>query len=401
MPTFVIIALLAIAFFHSVYVLCYWLKTEFRFLPEGLAEFNPATGVVLCLRGLSGQLDGCLQGLANQSRDFQLYCVFDSETDPAVSFVNSHLKRFATPPVLLFADEISDRRSLKCNSLLYALEEVDPALEVLAFIDSDVSPDPNWLGDLVAPLADDRFALTTGNRWFSNEPASIGNTVRQCWNAAAVVQMLIYRIAWGGSWAAKTDTIHKSGFAQHLEKAFCEDTALNEIFGKRQIFRVNSLVALNDDFTSLSDTMAFITRQLLTVRLYHRAWPLVLGHGVAVFLVNLLALEVLVGCIATGGWAAAGQVVAAICCLQVANMFSLYFVARRNESFLGARSVNLKPILARPVSFLTGALLSQLVHPYCAIRAMFLSRARWAGIDYDINGKAVKMVEYRPSRNVT
>lgn len=401
MPTIVIIALLAVAFFHAVYVACYWLKTRSCFAPENDAEFVPTVGVVLCLRGIGEQLEGCLQGLANQSKGFQLYCVFDSQTDPAVSIVEANAKRFAVAPVLLFADEISDDRSLKCNSLLFALKEVDQTLEVLAFIDSDVSPDPNWLVDLIAPLAEEDISLTTGNRWFANAPASIGNSVRQCWNAAAVVQMMIYRIAWGGSWAAKTDTIRQSGFAQHLEKAFCEDTALNEIFGKHQIYRVNSLIALNNDLSPLGETVGFVTRQLLTVRLYHRAWPLVLGHGVAVFLVNLLAVVLLGFLVGVGDWVAAGKVVAAICCLQIANIFSLYFVARRNEALLAARGVRLKSVLKHPVSFLAGSLLSQLVHPYCALRAMLLSRTQWAGIDYEITGKAVKMVNYQPSQTVT
>lgn len=401
MSTLLIVILLAIAFFHCLYVVYYWQKTDSEFDFQNGESFNPTVGVVLCLRGANGQLVDCLQGLAKQSRGFQLYCVFDNELDPAVAVVESNSEHFLVRPILLFADEISGNRSLKCNSLLHALKKVDESLEVLAFIDADVQPDVNWLKDLITPLADERIAVSTGNRWFSNEPATLGNSVRQCWNAAAVVQMMIYRIAWGGSWAAKMDTIRESYLTEHLKSAFCEDTALNNIVGKRQVFRVNSLVALNNESASLADTVEFITRQLLTVRMYHRAWPLVLGHGVLVLLVNVFAILALLYFSAIGDWAAGRQIFAAMCYLQIVNVFSLYFVARRNEVFLSNRGISAKSITHRPLSFLGGVLVSQFVHPYCALKAMFLSRTRWAGVDYNINGNSIELVNYHPSRIVT
>ena len=397
MSILVNIAILSIATIHCLYVVYYWLKTE-RDIVSNDEGFDPSTGVILCLRGAEPQVEGCLTGLSSQTRDFQLYCVFDNEMDPAVSIVKSHAENFQNQPILLFADDISDQRSLKCNSLLHALEEVDQTLEVLAFIDADVCPDPNWLADLVGPLVNKSIAITTGNRWYANDQADLGNSVRQCWNAAAVVQMMIYQIAWGGSWAGTTDAIRQSGLAEHLKTAFCEDTALNRIFDKRQVYRVNSLVTLNDESAPLQETMGFITRQLLTVRMYHRAWPLVLGHGVLVFLVNAIALAAFLLCIVFGETSAARQIFAAVCYLQVVNLFSLYFVARKNETILENRGIRVGSILQRPFGFFLGALVAQFVHPYCAIKAAFLSRTRWAGVDYDVTGNTIKLLNYHPSR---
>ena len=400
MSTLAILGLIGLALFHSAFVILYWLKTEpAEEHPENEnpeTEFRPRTGVVLCLRGADPQLDDCLQGLAKQSNEFQLYCVFDNATDPAVAVVKHHEEEFSYKPILLFVENISDYRSLKCNSLLHALDHVDQSLEVLAFIDGDVKPDQHWLRELTTPLAEKEIAVTTGNRWFATPRPTFGSALRQSWNAAAIVQMLIYKIAWGGSWASKFDTIRDSKFAAHLKYAFCEDTAMNSIFDTGEIHRVPSLVTLSDCQTTMKSAIEFITRQLLTLRLYHRLWPLVLGHAVLVLSFNVLAVMAIIYNACCGNSEAVRQLIVAIFYVQIVNVFSLYYVSVRNEQLLKNRGIEYTAVLKHKFKFLWSAFVSQWIHPYCAIKAAFQKRTHWRGIEYEVSPLETKLIEYRP-----
>ena len=396
MSSLAILGLIGIAIFHSGFVISYWLKTEPDTDDPSVQQFQPRTGVVLCLRGTDPQLDDCLQGLANQSNEFQLYCVFDSSTDPARSVVENHASEFAKQPVMLVVENVSNTRSLKCNSLLYALDQVDPSLEVLAFIDGDVKPDVHWLRDLIAPLASKDVAVTTGNRWFAAARPKIGTALRQTWNAAAIVQMMIYKIAWGGSWAARFETIRNSKFTDHLEHAFCEDTAMNRIFQTGEIHRVPSLVTLSDGQSTFESASNFITRQLLTLRLYHRVWPLVLGHAIFVIGANLFALAALAYSFFNGDSSAVRQLITAIFYVQVVNVFSLYYISARNEQLLKKRDVAFTSVKKHRFAFFTAAFVSQRIHPYCAVKAALQQQTNWRGIAYEVNSLETKLVEYRP-----
>ncbi len=54
--------------------------------------------------------------------------------------------------------------------------------------------------------------------------SSWGALVRYLWNAAAIVQMYWYEIAWGGTLAVKRKAIEKAGLLERWRHAFCEDT---------------------------------------------------------------------------------------------------------------------------------------------------------------------------------
>ena len=74
---------------------------------------------------------------------------------------------------------------------------------MVALLDADTIPHRTWLRELVAPLADPRVGAATGNRWYMPAEAGWAGLVRYLWNAAAVVQMYCYGIAWGGTLALK------------------------------------------------------------------------------------------------------------------------------------------------------------------------------------------------------
>ncbi len=159
--------------------------------PVGDVTWTPRTAVVLCVRGYDPLLDECLRRLLNQHYpDYVVHVVVDSEHDPAWASLKTWQQQYG--PERLRMSVLRVRRktcSLKCSSLVQAVDELDASFEVVVLIDADVTPLQNWLGALVAPLADPSVGLSTGNRWFEPSGQRWGTKVRTVWNAGAVIQM--------------------------------------------------------------------------------------------------------------------------------------------------------------------------------------------------------------------
>ena len=268
-----------LSLFQALYVWQYGRRAR-----RSVADWGAWTGsvhVVLCLRGADPSLPDCLADLAAQRRsDFQLHCVFDRPDDPARVLVAQAAGQFARPPREHIAIPKSEFGSLKCHSLLTAFRSIAlecesaeaPSPSAVMLIDADTRIDPNGLEDLLGSLADPRVGVTTGSRWFTPPTGSVGCWLRQIWNAAAVVQMELYRIPWGGCLAFRTDLLRSSDWMSRLETAFCEDTLLDRVLPSTglQMVRVPQLVLNNFESSTISAAGEFIVRQLLTTRLYPR-----------------------------------------------------------------------------------------------------------------------------------
>ena len=110
--------------------------------------------------------------------------------------------------------------------------------EIIALVDADALVAPDWLNRLVTPLQSINapesktaasIGATTGNRWFEPTANNLGSRFRAAWNAAALPQMQIYRVAWGGSLALKLTTIEQCDLLDRWSQAFCEDAMLADV----------------------------------------------------------------------------------------------------------------------------------------------------------------------------
>ena len=406
------IAIVAFAIAQSWLVHRYcWCLNQSRQMSEGSegseresddeAPFLPAAAVVVCLRGDDPSLYECLLGLAQQEYpEFQLYGVVDNENDPAIETFESARTAFDCQPILVTIPEIAKHRSLKCSALLAAFEVIkqnqfDP--EVVALLDSDVNCDPYWLADLVAPFQNSEVGATTGNRWFEPESNEIGTWMRQIWNAAAVVQMYHYNIAWGGSLAFRATLIDQEKFLAPLRIGFCEDTRMNRVLAKfdLELVRVPGLIMSSTESTTPGKCFSFIARQLLTTKLYHRAWPLVAFHGLLIPFFIFAAI-VIPFC------ASDSQVTLfhllplfALVLLQALNLFLLERIARANHLCLSERDQPIGKSVSL-VHYLLAVILIQFVHAFAVLAAIFKRVYSWRQIDYHIKGNDVSMLQYQP-----
>ena len=360
----------------------------------------PKVAIALCLRGADPFLSDCLQALLNLNYpEYELRIVVDSESDPAWNIATQTLHNQTNVPVNISALRIRrETCSLKCSALIQAVTELEPDCEIIALVDADTIPHPNWLRELVSPLKNPKIGLTTGNRWYV-PGKQWGTLCRYLWNVAAVGQMYLYRIPWGGSLAIRTELVHQAQLIERWEQAFCEDTMLRRVLQEQglQIKSVASLMMVNREECTLPSFRRWVSRQLLNAKLYHPGWNAVFIYGTITWLIP--AFAVLFTIIALfSQWRSAvflgGSLLAYFTLLLV--LISVWERAVRRKLMLRQESLPnssaitfLKLILAIP--------LTQLVCAIALWQAMLTQQVEWRGITYQIKGPwDIKLLKYFP-----
>jgi cellulose synthase/poly-beta-1,6-N-acetylglucosamine synthase-like glycosyltransferase len=366
----------------------------------------PEVAVVLPLRGADPSLETCLKGLLAQDYPaYRVHIVIDSAEDPAQALV-AGLLAAAGPRAAIV--QVETRRSLgpDCSAKLSAQRQVLTALDgkvaVIAFLDADCTPSPDWLRELVAPFSDPRVGATTGFRWAAPRDAGWGTLVRYVFYGVAFPQHFLYRIPWGGSLAIRRSAIESTGLVEHWTHCLCEDTSAYgrlRSAGLRLAF-VPRATQVSSEAADLDGVHTFILRQLLCVRLHHVLWPLMLAINVATiasFLVCcLLALLGIAGTmlailgVATQLWKLTA----------FATIPALYFAGLLIALMVGDRLVRravAAPPPPRGLRIIAAAAIAAGSSTYAMVAAPLLRSIGWRGITYDIVGRdRIRMRSYAP-----
>ncbi len=355
----------------------------------------PKASIILCLRGSDPFLDRCISGLRDLDYpDFEVILVVDSERDPANEIINRHLQGEWRNVTRVYLEDRLTTCSLKCSSLIRGLSVASPASEFFAFIDADTVPHPGWLRELASSLQASDIGAVTGNRWYMPQSESFGSSVRYVWNAAAVVQMYWYSIAWGGTVAIKRTAIEQAGLREKWGRSLCEDTMLRSELAKvgLKVKFVPSLMMINREDCTINGYYAWVKRQLLTARLYHPLWIAVLGHGISSALLLLFALGLLA--FEAGAWiSGAGNGSNLLWLCGGLFLFQLYLAAllpvmeRAVSGIVVGRGESDQWPGKRSYRKLFGyVFMTQWIYTVALIASTRIRRVEWRGIYYQVHG---------------
>ncbi len=381
-----------------------WFFTKICCYPRQLLpdENLPRGKVILCLRGADPFLPECLDGISRQDYDnFQLAIVIDHHDDSSYPAVQQWLDRnpaWSNNVSVEFLSEILPNCTLKCSSILQVVNNLEPEFDFVAIIDADVGAHPQWLRQLATGLFRKKsIGAVSGNRWFVPQKTNTGSIVRATWIACSIVQMVCYRIAWGGSLAIKSETIREANLAEHWSKGFCEDTMLYsklKQIGQTVEFQPRVLM-VNRESCSLKDFANWMSRQLLCSKLHHPAWPLVFAYGM-LFPITLVCQL---------GWLGFEDISQPYTLLLlwvfaislVLLMINLPLISLATRIAIGDRLPRLGTIEILIRQFKTAATLPILgiVYVRGLFKTMFLRTVSWRGIEYTIEKSNVTLNEYR------
>lgn len=398
LAVFLIVVVLVLTLMQTLLVIKYrWFHRDAPNAIEdaGAKENLPKAAIILCLRGQNESTPDCIAELIGQDySDYELHIAFDSPDDPAAKQVEEFFENHRYQPKLHFFTPLPEC-SYKCSGIVHILEQLDSEIEIVAFCDGDAVVDVNWLSDLVLPMTrDQQIGATTGNRWYVPFDNSIGGLVRKHWNAAAVVQMQAYDIAWGGSMAVRKSTIDKCELGKIWSATFCEDTVLTKAIEKHglRLHRVPNLVIENMETSTLQECYDWIARQLLTVRLHHPGWPLVLGHGVATGIATIVVPILAILLLMTGYLNEGRSLLLAWFIYQVLNFVLLLVIDRCNRSAISQRA-SADPVTNPPSSRsgLFALIAVQILHPLAVLKAYSMKVVTWSGISYAVDGNKIRV----------
>ncbi len=358
----------------------------------------PHVGVILALRGADPFLENSLRGLMSlEYPSHEVRIIVDSPFDPAILVVEKVRNELqATNVQVEFLNVCQETSSLKNSALIQGINGCSPLCEAFAWLDSDTVPYPNWLRDLVAPLQDNNIGASCGIRWYAPPSPTMANYVRHIWNSAAVLQMVAFKIGWGGAFAIRKAVYQQVGLERKWCLALVEDTlASNEVLlDGKQIKFVPECTMPNPESATLSWCLSFVTRQLQGLRYYHSAWKTVLLYGL--FSGGLLLVNaVLFTCaLSSGDLLTAGIAGGSLVAFGVIAGWLMQRSERCVNSFIGERAVGGYSL---PWMLILAAPITQVIHFVALTRAFALSDVTWRGIRYQIrSGLDVKRTNYAP-----
>lgn len=350
--------------------------------------------VVLCLRGCDPTLEDVLASLARQShRRWRLCIVVDSVSDPAWEVAHAAIQRLTATSSPSWSgvtveplNERPARGSLKCASLRQALSALAMDTQAVALIDADSVVHADWLVTMVDECMQPGVGAVSGNRWYDPARDSPAGVVRAIWNAGAIVQMTVFGIPWGGSLAVRREAMNDCKWVEAIEASLCEDTVLAAplaLSGWAYRF-VPALIAVDrDDDIALGPLGRWIARQLLTVRLHHRAWPLVAVHGLST---SIVLVATLVGTVVSGLAGArptAATWLGFLAIYEAANLGLLLVIAAAVRAALAQTGKHVRPLdPARTAWWAALIPATQAVYASAISAATWARIVEWRGITY-------------------
>lgn len=362
----------------------------------------PKAAVILPLRGADPFLADCVRALLNQNYpQYNLQIIVDSWEDPAWNIVSNAIQQLGAMHVIVSPLTLRHKTgSLKGSALVQAICALDDSYEVVAFVDADVVPHPNWLRELVAPLADEQVGASTGYRWYMPRTSQWGSLVRYIWNSAAVIFTCFRQYPWGGSMAMKLSVLRRSRLLKTWTQAVSVDApirkALQEI-GLKVKF-VPTVMMSNLEECNFVRCLGFMKRQLLVMRLYSSTWLQVAVQVFTTALAFVMAIGLLLIALVSGDFGCATWVAGAIAGYILAMVLLLTFLeqgVRRVIQVRGEPTTSFSPLMMAKI--LMAIPLTQLVFAVATLLAMLARSVEWRGITYQIEGPGkILLTEYRP-----
>jgi len=385
---------LAVAFFVR-------LLRSYRGAPTN-DQAKPKATVILSLRGPDPDLDVALEGLLQQDYpNYSVHIIVDSDTDPVWQDINRVREKMDTSRVQVSVmQQALSTCSLKCSSLIEAVEALDPDCEVVAFIDGDTSPHRTWLASLVDALEDERVGVAYGNRWFMPQSANWGSLVRYFWNVGAIVQVWLNQLVWAGSMAMRKETIEKAEVLAAWSCAFTDDAAVHRQMRKfgYKIRFVPGVLMANREAISLSQFTYWVQRQLISAKSSGPSWRLVAIHAL-----NLVGTQVAAGAVLLWALAVGNETAVMLSTVAIVAYWSTSLLCVLALESSVRRNIRMNQVETEWITsgvrwrFLPALVLTHFAYAYAICRAVFRTEVSWRGIDYRLVGRGeIKMLGYQP-----
>ena len=243
-------------------------------------ELSSRVAVIVPCKGAEFELADHLTRLLNQDYpDYEVHFVVESSDDPACGVIQSLMSTEPAVPVRLIVAGQATDCGQKIHNLLVATGKLDASIETLVFVDSDASPESDWLRHLVSRLVLVNVNAVTSYRWFVPQRATLANLLLFSINSAAMALVCTRRqaVLWGGTWAVRRDVFEQTGISVQWQRRLSDDLVASQRLDKMRLnvdFEPRCVVTSPIDYRGL-DMLEFLRRQCYVGRWYRtRYWVL-------------------------------------------------------------------------------------------------------------------------------
>lgn len=337
-------------------------------------------------KGLDLDLEQNLQHLLVQDySNYEVLFIVESECDPAFPIIQ-RVAACAPVPVQIIVAGQAALAGQKNHNLSVATEHVSPDVKILAFVDSDTRPAPEWLGRMVSRLYRPAPAAVTGYRWYVPEKASLTNCLLYSINSsvAALLGAGSQQIVWGGSWAVRRDDFDAIGIRGAWSNTLTDDLVATKSLHSAKLsidFEPACMAASPMDY-SLRGMLSFLRRQHMIGRLYA---PQLWYQSLAMLLVSAVAVVGAVTVVCGEFWIGSQALWPAVMFLAAWYSIQVYRgLVRRDMAREYIREWT--PAMSRSAWFdVFCSPLGFLLNTCVMLSACWGNRIVWRGITYDMD----------------
>lgn len=229
-------------------------------------------------KGLDLELESNLRHLLHQDyENYEVIFIVESGDDPALPVIEQLIRQASRVPVRVIISGRATATGQKIHNLMVATSQLNPEVGILAFVDSDVCPAPEWLGNLVSRLYRNDSGAMTGYRWFVPTRSTLSNCLLYSVNASIAALMGSGRqhVVWGGSWAIRRADFDAIGIRERWPGTISDDLVATVAIQEASLpieFEPSCMTASPVDY-SPAGLASFLRRQHQIGRLYApRIW---------------------------------------------------------------------------------------------------------------------------------
>jgi len=237
--------------------------------------YRPRTVLIVPCKGLDSAFQHNITSFFEQDyENYLLWFVVGAESDPAYGELcrlkNQLSQSLKTRDVQVFVAGKSQTCSQKIHNLLYCFQRIGDDIDVMAFADSDICVQSNWLSHIVYPLRKAKNGAASGYRWFVPKQNNLASLALSAMNAK-VAQLLgntRFNQAWGGSMAIRVDVFRKLGLDKIWPKALSDDLSLSGAVKKAglKVAFVPACLVASHEVTTWRQLFEFARRQFIITR---------------------------------------------------------------------------------------------------------------------------------------
>jgi cellulose synthase/poly-beta-1,6-N-acetylglucosamine synthase-like glycosyltransferase len=239
------------------------------------SNFTPFASIIVPCRGLDQDIYENLSALFRQNYpNYEVIFAVDDKLDESLKVIKEVSRKGAKHAKSKFvvAGKATES-SQKVHNLREAVLKVSDESEIFVLVDSDARPGKDWLGNLVAPLRDEKIGCATGYRWFISRRGGFSSELRAVWNASIASALGANQknnFCWGGSTAIRRETFEQLEIREKWRGTLSDDFVVTRRMKQANlpIHFVPQCLTATIEACNFGELLEFTTRQMKITRVY-------------------------------------------------------------------------------------------------------------------------------------